>query len=88
MTNCKVRVLLARGELVVIMVMCALTDRRHARITMNQADSWSETIDSSYRGKGELSSQPWVTPLPDHGDTARRLMRIRLLKEFKHRISK
>ena len=77
MTNYKVRVLLARGDKVVIMVMCALTDRLHARITMNQAYSWSETIDASYRGKGELPARPRVTPLPDHGDTATRLMRIR-----------
>ena len=68
--------------------MCALTDRLYAYITMNQAYSWSETIDSSYKGKGELPSRPRVTPLPDHGDTARRLMRIRLLKGLKHRISK
>jgi hypothetical protein len=70
------------------MVMCAQSDRLHVRITMNQAFQWSETIDSSYRGKGELPSRPWVTPLPDHGDTARQLMRIRWLKGIKHRISK
>ena len=50
------------------MVMCALTDRLHACITMNQAYSWSETIDASYRGKGELPSRPRVTPLPDLGE--------------------
>ena len=51
------------------MAMCALTDRLHACITMNQAYSWSETIDASYRGKGELPSRPRVTPLTDLGDT-------------------
>ncbi len=68
--------------------MCALTDRRYSYITMNKAYSWSETIDSSYKGKGELPSRPRVTPLPDHGDTARQLMRIRWLKGFKHHILK
>ena len=47
---------------------------------MNQAYLWSETIDASYRGKGELSSRPQVTPLPDLGDTARRLIKIRWLE--------
>ena len=70
------------------MVMRALTDRLRVQITMNQAYPWSETIDVSYRGKGELPSRPRVTPLPDLGDTARRLMKIRWLKAFKHRISK
>jgi hypothetical protein len=46
------------------MVMCALTDRLDACMTMNQAYSWSETIDASYRGKGELPARPRVTPLP------------------------
>ena len=39
-------------------VTYALTDRLHACITMNQAYSWSETIDASYRGKGELPARP------------------------------
>ena len=39
------------------MVMCALTDRLRAWITMNQAYPWSDTIEESYRGKGELSSR-------------------------------
>ncbi len=60
------------------MVMCALTDRLHARITMNQAYSWSETIDASYRGKGELPARPRVTPPPWIMETLRGgLLRIR-----------
>ena len=58
------------------MVMCSLTDRLRAWITMIQAYPWSDTIEASYRGKGGLSSRPRVTPLPDLGDTARRLMWI------------
>jgi hypothetical protein len=67
------------------MVMCALTDRLHACITMDQAYLWSETIDASYKGKGELPARPRVTPLPDHGDPARRLIADSLVKVFKHR---
>ena len=70
------------------MVMYALTDRLRACITMKQAYSWFESIDASYRGKGELPARPRVTPLPDLGDTARRFMRIRWVKGFKHHISK
>jgi len=45
-------------------------------------------IDASYRGKGELSLRPRVTPLPDLGDTATQFLRMRWLKGFKHYISK
>ena len=70
------------------MVMRALTDHLRAWITMNQGYPWSDPIDASYRGKGELSSRPQVTPLPDLGDTATRFLRICWVKGFKLYISK
>ena len=70
------------------MVIRALTNRLRAWITMNQAYPWSEMIDASYRGKGELPARPRVAPLPDLGDTATQFLRMRWLKGFKHYISK